>query len=262
MVKKILSALLAGSTAYVSAAELPAAAVALIKETGVKQEVFTGRNGGKLNYCIKRTGRGNSEKIPVVLLLHGAGERGSDNVSQLVHGARELIRYCEKKNQDAILLFPQCPAGKQWVDTPWYLPEHKMPPQSETMTLVVELFKQILALPEVDRSRIYVTGISMGGFGTWDLLSRYPEIFAAGLPMCGGADVAQADKLKDIPVLTFHGDSDDVVLTKRSRDITKAIKDAGGTKITYVEVPDCGHGVWGYGYAKEDTFDWLFAQKK
>ena len=235
----------------------------LLEATQAEQAVFTGKNGQKLNYCIRRTGAWFSGgSALVVLFLHGAGERGNDNVSQLLHGARELVRYCEKNNIKAMLLFPQCPAGKMWVDTPWNLPEHKMPPQSETMTLLKEFLDDMLLDTAVDHDRVYVTGISMGGFGTWDLLSRYPELFAAAMPVCGGADTEQADKLKNIPIRTFHGDSDDVVLTKRSRDIVKAIRDAGGTKISYTEVPNCGHGVWPGVYADEKNFDWLLSQKR
>ena len=241
----------------------PAAKNPLLEEEGMEQAVFTGKDGRELKYCAKFIGPWFSGgTASVVLFLHGAGERGDDNVSQLTHGARELIRYCEKKNLKVMLLFPQCPSGKMWVDTPWNLPEHKMPAESETMKLVKEFLDEMLKEVMVDQKRIYVTGISMGGFGTWDLLSRYPDLFAAGMPICGGADVEQAEKLKNIPIRTFHGDSDDVVLTKRSRDIVKAIRDAGGTKISYTEVPNCGHGVWPGVYADEKNFDWLLSQKR
>ena len=102
----------------------------------------------------------------------------------------------------------------------------------------------------------------MGGYGTWDALSRFPKKFAAGFPVCGGADTAKADVLKEIPLLVYHGDSDTVVPTVRSRNIVDAIRQAGGTDITYVEVPSRGHDSWPVAFGKEENWQWLFSQKK
>ena len=101
----------------------------------------------------------------------------------------------------------------------------------------------------------------MGGYGTWDAISRYPEKFAAAFPVCGGADLAMAPKVKNIPILTYHGDSDTVVLTKRTQEMVAAVKKAGGN-ITYVEVPNCGHNSWSPAFGEEKNWKWLFEQKK
>ena len=102
----------------------------------------------------------------------------------------------------------------------------------------------------------------MGGFGTWEALSRRPEMFAAAIPVCGGGDVRQAPKLKDIPIRVFHGSADGVVMVKRSRDMVAAIRAAGGTKISYTEYPGVNHNSWTVTYANHDNLRWLFSQSR
>ena len=202
------------------------------------------------------------EKASLFLFFHGAGERGSDNEKQLIIGAREVTEWCRKNKQKVLLIFPQCPEGKQWVDTPWGAPEHKIGAESESMKLAMALLDEQLKDQDIDSDRVYVAGISMGGFGTWDAISRYPEKFAAAFPVCGGADCAMAERIKDIPILTYHGSADTVVLPNRSRDITAAVRNAGGTKITYIELSGVHHGSWGPAFAEEKNWAWLFSQKK
>ncbi|HOT89591.1 MAG TPA: prolyl oligopeptidase family serine peptidase, partial [Bacteroidales bacterium] len=107
--------------------------------------------------------------------------------------------------------------------------------------------------------RIYITGISMGGFGTWDAISRWPKKFAAAVPVCGGADTSKADIIKDIPIWAFHGEKDQVVLTSRSRNMIQALKKAGGNP-KYTEYPELGHNIWGNVYTNQELFIWLFSQ--
>ena len=229
----------------------------------MEQKVFEDGNGGKLNYCRRQIGDWSKpEKAAVVLFFHGAGERGDDNQKQLVHGTRELTDYCEKNNVKALLLFPQCPNGQQWVDTPWGAPDHQIPPESKAMKLAMAMLDQELKNPDVDLNRVYVLGISMGGFGTWDAISRYPEKFAAAFPVCGGVDLAMVSKFKKMPILIYHGDDDRTVLTKRSRDAYDALKRAGADKVTYVEVPNCGHGSWGPAFREDKNWEWLFKQSR
>ncbi len=203
------------------------------------------------------------EKVPLILFLHGAGERGNDNIRQLHHGAPALLAYIQKKDIHAIIIVPQCPTGMQWVNVPWGGDAHTMPETpSAPLQAVIALLTQSLAELPVDLSRVYVTGISMGGFGTWDLLQRKPELFAAGIPICGGGDTAQADKLKNTPIWIFHGDQDTSVKTQRSRDMAEAIKKSGGLLIQYTEYPGVPHNSWTRTYANDEVLDWLFAQKK
>ena len=217
-----------------------------------------------LNYRIKVPPNiKQGDKVPLILFLHGAGERGNDNAIQLRHGIPSINSYIQRKAIPAIVIAPQCPSGMKWVDVPWNDEEHTMPPTpSKPMHAVRALMEQTLAEMPVDQSRIYISGISMGGFGTWDYLQRNPELFAAGLPICGGGDTAEAAKLVNIPIWTFHGDQDTSVKTRRSRDMSQAIKDAGGSLIKYTEYPGVGHDSWTQTYANDEVLDWLFAQKK
>ncbi len=229
----------------------------------MRRNVFTDASEGSIHYRTCDTGDWKQpQKAVLLLFFHGAGERGNDNEKQLVHGAREIVAYCEKNNIKARLLFPQCPEDKKWVDTPWEALSHKLPPESAMMKRAMSLLETEMRSPEIDPARIYIVGISMGGFGTWDALSRHPERFAAALPVCGGADVEMASRLKNIPIRTCHGAEDGVVFVCRSRDIVAAIRAAGGDKITYNEIPGAGHDVWTATFGDDATWNWLFAQKR
>jgi predicted peptidase len=113
----------------------------------------------------------------------------------------------------------------------------------------------------LDESRLYLTGLSMGGYGTWDLLARHPKMFAAAVPVCGGADEATAPVIKDIPIWFFHGGALPVVPTYRSRNMIKALKAAGGEP-KYTEYPGVGHNSWDRAYSEPELPKWLFAQKR
>ena len=203
-----------------------------------------------------------AEKLPLILFFHGAGERGDDNVSQLTHGANPIMAYAKKADTDVIVIAPQCPKGKQWVDTPWSADSHTMPAKpSESMQLVIDLLKEVRETMPVDETRIYVTGLSMGGFGTWDIIQRMPDTFAAAMPVCGGGDTAEAETIKDIPIHVFHGGNDTVVKTKRSQDMVAALKTAGST-VQYTEYPGVGHDSWSKTYSTDENLAWLLAQKK
>lgn len=247
-------------TAFCAAGLLTADSLAV--KYNMEQMQYKTSDGKVLNYCRREMNWDQPGKAAVLLFLHGAGERGADNEKQLFHGAREITEWCSKNKMKVLLIFPQCPAGKQWVDTPWNALSHTLPAESESMKLAMGMLNKELERSDVDLQRVYIAGISMGGFGTWDALSRYPEKFAAAFPVCGGADLAMAERVKDIPILTYHGDSDTVVLTKRTREMFAAVKAAGGTMIRYVEVPDCGHNSWTPAFSVEDNWKWLFSQKK
>jgi predicted peptidase len=199
---------------------------------------------------------------PLVIFFHGAGERGTNNVAQLLHGVKTFASDEYMTKYPCFVIAPQCPNNQQWVDTPWGLPEHTMPEKpSKSMAAAFELLDAIRTEFPIDPTRIYVTGISMGGFGTWDAMQRHPEIFAAGVPVCGGGDKALAPKIAKIPIWVFHGGNDTTVKTKRSQDMVAALKAAGGQP-KYDEYPGVGHGCWGQAYATKELYEWLFAQKR
>ncbi len=203
------------------------------------------------------------KKYPLVIFLHGAGERGNDNERQLIWGAGAFVDEGNRKDFPCYVIAPQCPKEKRWVEINWALDAHDMPEDpSETMALVMELIEQTLDKYPINKKRIYISGLSMGGYGTWDLISRLPETFAAAAPVCGGADEKQAYKLVNMPIWVFHGGDDPVVPVIRSRNMVKAIKDADGELIKYTEYPGVGHGSWKPTYADPELMKWMFSQKK
>ena len=201
-------------------------------------------------------------KVPLVLFFHGAGERGSDNVAQLTHGVKPIIRYCASKKIPVALIAPQCPVGKQWVDTPWSATDHRMDPKpSEQMKLAMELLQDRIDTLPVDKNRIYVTGVSMGGYGTWDILQREPGLFAAAIPVCGGGDRHLAETMRNVPIWVFHGSEDSAVPVCRARKMVSALWECNGN-VRYHEYYGAGHLIWGPTYDNPEVLAWLFAQKK
>ncbi|MDB4703992.1 prolyl oligopeptidase family serine peptidase, partial [Akkermansiaceae bacterium] len=139
---------------------------------------------------------------------------------------------------------------------------HKMPIEpSNSMQLTIELLNESIKKLPVDKKRIYVTGLSMGGFGTWDIVQRMPKIFAAAMPVCGGGDAELASEIKTVPIWVFHGGSDNVVKTKRSQDMVTALEKVG-SKVKYTEYEGVGHNSWDRTYRDENALRWLFHQKK
>jgi predicted peptidase len=201
-------------------------------------------------------------KYPLVLFLHGAGERGNDNRKQLVHALPEFVKPQNRKRFPCFVIAPQCPTERRWVEVDWTLQRHDMPEEmSVPLSRTWELLQQTTDQYPIDTNRIYITGLSMGGYGTWDLIQRKPDYFAAALPVCGGADEKYAERLVELPIWAFHGDKDTVVPLVRSTRMVEAIEKAGGKpKLTIY--PGVGHNSWTATYANTDVLEWLFSQKK
>ncbi|NCC61753.1 MAG: phospholipase [Verrucomicrobiae bacterium] len=228
-----------------------------------QEKVYTSSEGESLVYRIHIPEAVDVKKHdPLILFFHGAGERGNDNNKQLIHGVKDILAYANTYNMPSIIVVPQCPAGEQWVNTPWGADAHTMPENpSASMKLTIALLKELQSTFSVDQTRIYVTGLSMGGFGTWDIIQRMPNTFAAAMPVCGGGDTEMADAVKHIPAWVFHGGADGVVNPKRARDMVAALEKIGG-KVQYTEYEGVGHNAWTRTYANEDVLKWLFSQKK
>jgi predicted peptidase len=174
----------------------------------------------------------------------------------------EFARPENRKSYPCFLIAPQCPKDCKWVDVNWGAATHKTPPKpSDPLRLVLELISVLPKEYSIDEQRIYVTGLSMGGYGTWDLLARRPDLFAAAVPICGGGDETQAAKMARVPVWVFHGARDTVVKPARSRNMVEALKKAGGEP-RYTEYPEQGHDSWVPAYKDPEMFRWLFAQKR
>jgi predicted peptidase len=201
-------------------------------------------------------------KSPLILFLHGAGERGSDNISQLIHIAPKLTSAEVQAKFPAVCVFPQCPAEEYWAPVNRFEWTTKNGGEvTPPMQAVIQLLDKMLQDPRIDKSRIYVAGLSMGGFGTLDLLSRKPGVFAAAIPICGGADLDNVYKYKNVPMWIFHGAKDNVVTPKLSRDLVQKLKSLGITPL-YTEYPEGGHDVWNAAFDEPTLLPWLFSQHK
>lgn len=229
---------------------------------------YVADNGDVLNYRLLKPADYNpqdydaSKKYPLVVFLHGAGERGQDNTAQLKHCLAEFCRPERRKAYPCYVLAPQCPTGQKWVDLDWSQDEPAYPEAvSRPLELTLELVDSMLADAAIDNRQVLIAGLSMGGYGTWDALLRRPKLFAAGIPICGGGDAARAAALTEIPIWCFHGEKDAVVPPQRSREMIDAIRAAGGSP-RYTEYPGVQHDSWTRTFANDETFEWLFAQRK
>ena len=191
----------------------------------------------------------NKEGFPLLLFLHGMGERGNNLEMLHVNGIPKLLR--DGTDLPFITLMPQCPEITFWTE------------ESKSLKLLLD---DIIETYNVDSSRIYITGLSMGGYGTYEMLTRYPDFFAAGMPICGGIGSMYArmnlPALKDIPLWIFHGEQDDVVPVAESREIYTYLKGIGHEHIHLTVYPDLNHDSWTRTYDNSEIYDFLLKYKK
>lgn len=204
------------------------------------------------------------KKYPLVLFLHGAGERGDDNKAQLKFLPTWLAEDMNREKFPCYVIAPQCRSGKKWAEVDWSAAT-STPMAAEPgsqMKYALAALDETIKNEQVDESRLYLTGLSMGGYGSWDLAARQPDRFAAVVPICGGGDEKQAAKLTKLPIWVWHGDADKAVKVERSRQMVEAIKAAGGSP-KYSELPGVGHDSWSAAYnGKDNCLSWLFEQQK
>lgn len=200
---------------------------------------------------------------PLLIFLHGAGERGSDNSAQLTHGRELMLNSPEL--QDVIVLAPQCPAESYWVDivrptTPEECMWRTFPENAEMtypLAAVKEMVDSLVASGSVDTRRIYCTGLSMGGMGTLDLLVRFPDLFAAVQPICGAVNIHRLGGYEGTAaVRLFHGDCDETVPVHFSREAYEVLKDKG-MNVEYIEYPGVYHNSWDNAFAEPDFLSWM-----
>ena len=205
------------------------------------------------------------KKYPLVIFMHGAGEKGNDNFSQLKHGSQMFLNPVNREKFPSFVIFPQCPKDKDWSRSKrTNLKAEKLKADREPTMLVQalkELIDSYLENPSVDKSRVYIMGLSMGAIATFDMVWRYPEIFAAAIPICGAADTEKIALVKDVKWRIYHGDADDAVPVECSRDAYKALKSAGAN-VEYFEFPGCKHVSWNLAFSQPGFMDWLYAQRK
>ncbi len=199
-------------------------------------------------------------KYPLIIFFHGAGERGNDNELQFFHCVQYIY---DNVPEDCIIVAPQCPLDNQWVDTPWSGGTYSVDdvPVSNVLKAAVGLIEKLKQKHAIDPDRIYAAGLSMGGFAVWDIITRYNDMFAAGVAICGSGDPSKAKVLKDTPMFVFHGAQDTAVPVSGSRDTVDAIRQAGSTVIEYKEYPEAGHGIWNAAFAEDRLLEKLFKCK-
>lgn len=203
------------------------------------------------------------KSYPLVLFLHGAGERGSDNDVQLKYLPTSMASPALRMRFPCYVLAPQCYKDAKWVEVDWSEKETHTTPDAPgvMMEMVLKALDKTVQENQVDINRIYLTGLSMGGYGSWDLASRRPTAFAAVAPICGGADNSRVPLLKDVPLWVVHGDADNAVPVARSRGPVAALREVGAN-LTYMELPGVGHNSWTPGYSDHDgLLPWMFRQK-
>lgn len=232
-----------------------------------QKETFISSCGDTLPYRLLRPETVKAgEKYPLVLFLHGAGERGNDNERQLTHGGQMFLNPVNREKHPAFVLVPQCPVTGYWayMERPASFMPGEMPldaPLTPVFRTVKDLLDTYLAMPQVDKNRVYIIGLSMGGMGTFDMAIRYPEIFAAAVPICGTVNPARLKAAKQVKFRIFHGDADNVVTPEGSRAAYRALK-AAGADVEYIEFPGCNHGSWNPAFNYPGFMEWIFSQKK
>ena len=187
------------------------------------------------------------QKYPLILFLHGRGESNGPLSIVKKWGPPKLAE--SEKGLPYILISPQCPKSSWWSN-------------DDQQEILIKLLAQVRKQFPINDSRIYLTGLSMGGFGSWELASRLPDTFAAVVPICGGGNPKNAAKLVDIPIWNWHGDADTVVPISKSEEMVEAVKIAGGKKITFTRLKDVGHNSWSDAYASPKLWDGLANKKR
>ena len=195
--------------------------------------------------------KNDTNKWPLMLFLHGAGERGTNVQKVTVHGPPKLVK--TRKDFPFVLVSPQCPDERTWRDDE-----------------LLALLDEIIAKHNVDTNRVYLTGLSMGGYGSWSLAARHPKRFAAVAPICGGGDqlpflLTSKDKkaaIKTLGVWAFHGAKDPVVALEESQRMTNALMRAGCKDVKLTVYPEAGHDSWTQAYDEPELWNWFLAHRR
>lgn len=185
-----------------------------------------------------------SEKLPLIILLHGAGERGNGKEDLEKVDSYDFSQYLKTADHNCIIVMPQCPEGTFWAA------------RVESMVRFIE---QLIKEYNIDEDRVYMTGLSMGGYGTWFTAMARPDLFAAIAPVCGGGMAWNAGVLK-MPIWTFHGKEDTVVSPAQTEEMVAKLRSLGAD-VTYTSLEGVGHDAWDYAY-KEELFNWLLSKNR
>lgn len=232
-----------------------------LKEVSI-QDKFQSETRFELPYRIYYPKKDKTKKLPVIIFLHGAGERGQENSKQLVHVVPYLSSDSILKKYPSIILAPQCAEEDYWSPVKrfeWTFDEKgEIKPSMHKLIKLIEVLRND---PRVDTNRIYLIGLSMGSFGTYDLIQRKPDWFAGAVPICGGGDTTKIVQYSKVPLWIFHGTKDDVVPPDQSRRIVERLRRMG-VQPRYTEFQEGNHGIWENSIRYPGLLDWLFQQKK
>jgi len=202
------------------------------------------------------------KKYPLILFLHGSGECGKDNFQQTRAGLPTLLKKLVLLPEPIIVVAPQCQNGNWWVKQLSMGQDYRAAQQPmPSLETAQELCRHLLTAKQADPDRLYITGLSLGGFGTWDAIQREPSFFAAAIPICGGGDTRFASALKELPIWTFHGRQDKNVPPDASRRMVQALKATGG-EIRYTEYENGAHLIWDQAYSEKELIPWLLKQTR
>ncbi len=243
--------------------------IAQNKELFSKELYF--HNNDTLKYRLLLPKNFSEEKeYPLVLFLHGRGEQGNDNETQLVHGSNLFLENYSKDEFPAIIIFPQCPKDDYWAnvnrdESKKGLEKYKfkrLGKPTKSMKLVLSLMEDLTKKPYVKKDQVYVGGLSMGGMGTFEIINRKPDMFAAAFPICGGGNPKSVNRYANkISLWVFHGGKDDVVIPYFSLRMVAALQKKGAdVKLAYFE--NDNHNSWDSAFAETELLSWLFSKTK
>jgi predicted peptidase len=234
-----------------------------------EKRIFVNEKGDTLRYRFLYPEKSVKKKsYPLVLYLHGSGSIGTDNEAQLNIFGDKFLNPINRKKFPAYAMFPQCSGRPTWSKVPGGISkftEGNIRTENEpssVLQLVIDVMDKIINEENVDISRIYIMGPSLGGFGTFDALAHFPEKFAAAVPVCGGGDASVVNRYaRNTALWIFHGDADPTVSNLYSREMYEALKKAGA-KVKYTEYPGVKHNSWVNAFEEKDLFKWMFRQRK
>jgi predicted peptidase len=229
----------------------------------VPQKYIAGTDGRYINYRIyvPDIPKSATNGVPLVLYLHGSGECGTDNRSQMNMGMGGLV-WWSRNREPAIVIAPQSPPRTVWSPLFFNILQARMSFSTPPMIkLVKSLVDDICERYPVDTNRILATGVSLGGYGVWDLISRYPGYFAAAIPVCGAGDPQQAESVAKTSLWIFHGENDKNVQNKMDRAMVSRLWELDAP-VRYMEYPDSGHAIWGRVYSDDAVMKWFFSRHR
>ncbi len=219
-----------------------------------------------LRYRELQPERPDADRYPLVVFLHGSGERGTDNEKQLTHGAQMWLNPTVRKKYPAYVVFPQCPEDAYWAydEAPTSYAPDAMPILEEPtkyIKLVRGLVSKYIGEGNIDPNRIYLVGLSMGAMAVYDLAERFPNMWAAAVPICGSVNPKRLKNCRPVAFSIYHGDADPVVPVEASRAAYRRLKELGAS-VEYKEFPGCTHGSWNPAFNQPNFMKWLFGNTR